>query len=71
MPALKLAGAAIAAASKIRLIVIPPEVSATTEPGPPGPLCAFAACASTASSGSTIGVGWGVSPALIAWDGFM
>src|SRR5689334_15032033 len=56
MPARKLAGAAIAAASKIRLIVIPPpDVSATMEPGPPGPF--WAAWASTESAGSTSGAG--------------
>jgi hypothetical protein len=39
MPARKLAGAAIAAASNSRLMVTPPEVSATSEPGPvPGAL---------------------------------
>src|SRR5260221_7531300 len=40
MPARKLAGAAMAAASNWRLIVMPPDVSATTETGP---LCTFSA----------------------------
>src|SRR6266850_5370423 len=35
MPARKLAGAAKAAALKIRLMVMPPEVTATMEPGSP------------------------------------
>src|SRR5580704_11118489 len=52
MPVRKLAGAAIAAASKIRLIVKPLlEVSATTEPVPPPPEPVTAAIASTDSSG--------------------
>ena len=43
MPSRKLCGAAIAAASKTRLIVSPAEVApvtVTTEPGPPSPLAA-------------------------------
>src|SRR5690242_11457384 len=52
IPARKLAGAAIAAASKIRLIVKPAlDVTATTEPVPPEPLWATAAWASTDSAG--------------------
>src|SRR5581483_11695452 len=52
MPARKLAGAAIAAASKIRLIVKPLlEVSATTEPVPPAPEPLTAAMACTDSAG--------------------
>src|SRR5579863_7567656 len=52
MPARKLAGAAMAAASKIKLIVKPLlEVSATTEPTPPLPDPLTAAAASTDSSG--------------------
>src|ERR1700686_260167 len=55
MPARKLAAAAVdamAAASKTRLKVMPPDVSATTEPGPPGPFWALAAC--TASAGRAV-----------------
>src|ERR1700733_6400584 len=59
MPARKLAGAAIAAASKLRSIVKPLlEVSATTDPGPPGPEALTAAAASTDSAGRT--GAWGV-----------
>ncbi|MEY9705284.1 hypothetical protein ACFLEY_13990 [Bradyrhizobium sp. YCK136] len=57
IPARKLAGAAIAAVSKMRLMVSPPEVSATTEPGPPGPEALTAAWASYVSAGRTTGVG--------------
>src|SRR5579872_5147465 len=54
MPARKLAGAAIAAESKMRLMVKPLlEVSATTEPTPPLPEPETAAMASTDSSGRT------------------
>src|ERR1700683_5354857 len=77
IPARKLAGAAIAAASNNRLMVRPPvAVSATTEPGPPGPF--WAASASTASSGRVgvcTGVGteppWGGFAAPIAGNGTM
>src|SRR5882724_5997319 len=54
MPARKFAAAvveAMAAASNWRLKVIPPDVSATTDPGPPAPFCA--PCAATASAGIT------------------
>src|SRR3979490_3167938 len=51
MPARQLAGAAIAAASNNRLMVIPPDVRATSEVGP---LCALAdATASAVSAGVT------------------
>src|SRR5271167_4421281 len=54
IPVRKLAGAAIAAASKTRLMVKPLlEVSATTEPTPPLPEPLTAAMAWTASSGRT------------------
>src|SRR5580700_6339617 len=54
IPARKLAGAAIAAESKMRLIVKPLlEVSATTEPVPPDPEPLTAAMAWTDSSGRT------------------
>ena len=52
MPARKLAGAAIAAASKMRFTVNPLlDVSATTEPVPPDPEPLTAAIAWTDSSG--------------------
>lgn len=52
MPAWKLEGAAIAAASKIRLIVNPPlDVTAKMEPVPPVPLWVMAAWASNDSAG--------------------
>src|ERR1700740_2376301 len=57
MPARKLAGAAIAAAPKMRLMVRPPEGSPTTEPGPPGREALTAAAASYVSAGSTTGDG--------------
>src|SRR5712672_331960 len=58
MPARKLAGAAIAAASNMRLMVKPPlpDVTATTEPAPPEPF--WAAWAWIDSSGM-VGVGVG------------
>src|ERR1700746_1299317 len=68
MPARKLAGAAIAAASKMRLMVRPPEVSATTEPGPPEPEAPTAASASYVSAGSTTGVGGALAVGVCPWD---
>src|ERR1700719_1693453 len=68
MPVRKLAGAAIAAASKMRLIVNPLlEVSETTEPVPPDPEPLTAAMAWTDSSGRTgaIGVETGGSVLLV------
>src|SRR5579871_3839457 len=58
MPARKLAGAAIAAASNTRLMVKPlEEVSATIEPTPPLPELLTAAMDSTDSSGRTGAMG--------------
>ena len=63
IPARKLAGAAIAAASKMRLIVNPLlEVTATTEPVPPDPLWAIADWAST-DSAEIVGVSSGTGGA--------
>src|SRR5690348_6484855 len=59
IPDRKLAGAAIAAASKIRLIMRPPDVSATTEPTPPEPELLTAAWASADSAGIARGIGGG------------
>src|SRR5580692_10998570 len=60
IPLRKLAGAAIAAASKMRLMVKPLlEVSATTEPTPPPPEPLTAAMACTDSSGRIGATGCG------------
>src|SRR4051812_47124780 len=52
MPARKLAGAAKAAASKTRLMVMPPDVTATKEPGSP---CVAADPSWVASDGIAMG----------------
>src|SRR5579871_6662740 len=67
MPARKLAGAAMAAASKIRLMVNPLlDVSATTEPVPPLPEPLTAAMACTDSSGRMGATGAGAADAVLA-----
>src|SRR5581483_191767 len=73
MPARKLAGAAIAAASNSRLMVKPLDpVTATVDPGPPGPLAATAAWASCASAEASTGSGVGGAefPGLPSVPGF-